>query len=74
MAASHSGEEPYTLAMFFSEQKEKQLKDWTVEITATDLNDQSSRRQMQESMGTMHCQTPLTSTNASILSRRTEES
>ena len=36
-----TGEEPYTLAMFLSEQKEKLLKDWTFEITATDLNDRS---------------------------------
>ena len=40
-AGCSTGEEPYTLAMFFSEQKEKLLKDWTVEITATDLNDRS---------------------------------
>ena len=40
-AGCSTGEEPYTLAMFLSEQKEKLLKDWTFEITATDLNDRS---------------------------------
>jgi chemotaxis protein methyltransferase CheR len=40
-AGCSTGEEPYTLAMFFLEEKEKLLKDWSIEIHATDLNDRS---------------------------------
>jgi len=40
-AGCSTGEEPYTLAMFLLEQTEKQLKGWTFDITATDLNDRS---------------------------------
>jgi chemotaxis protein methyltransferase CheR len=40
-AGCSTGEEPYTLAMFFQEEKEKQLAGWTVDILATDLNSNS---------------------------------
>lgn len=40
-AGCSTGEEPYTLAMFLLEQTEKLLKGWTIEISATDLNDRS---------------------------------
>ena len=40
-AGCSTGEEPYTLAMFLTEQKDKILRDWTFEIHATDLNDRS---------------------------------
>ena len=40
-AGCSTGEEPYTLAMFLMEEKEKLLKDWIFEIQATDLNDNS---------------------------------
>jgi chemotaxis protein methyltransferase CheR len=40
-AGCSTGEEPYTLAMFLLEEKEKLLKDWVFEIQATDLNDNS---------------------------------
>jgi chemotaxis protein methyltransferase CheR len=40
-AGCSTGEEPYTLSMFLMEQSEKQLKGWTFEIVATDLNDRS---------------------------------
>ena len=40
-AGCSTGEEPYTLAMFFTEQKQKLLKEWSFEINATDLNDRS---------------------------------
>lgn len=40
-AGCSTGEEPYTLAMFLLEEKEKQLAGWTFEILATDLNSNS---------------------------------
>ena len=40
-AGCSSGEESYTLAMSLLEESRRLLKDWTVEILATDLNDRS---------------------------------
>jgi len=40
-AGCSTGEEPYTLAMFLLEETQSSLKNWTFEITATDLNDNS---------------------------------
>lgn len=40
-AGCSTGEEPYTLAMFLAEEKEKLLAGWTFDILATDLNDDS---------------------------------
>ena len=40
-AGCSTGEEAYTLAMTMLEEKDRLLKDWTVEILATDLNDRS---------------------------------
>ena len=40
-AGCSTGEEPYTLSILALEEASKQLKDWTVEILATDLNDRS---------------------------------
>jgi chemotaxis protein methyltransferase CheR len=40
-AGCSTGEEPYTLSMLLNEETAKQLKDWTVEIQATDLNERS---------------------------------
>jgi chemotaxis protein methyltransferase CheR len=40
-AGCSTGEEPHTLAMFLLEEKEKLLADWSVDILATDLNDNS---------------------------------
>jgi chemotaxis protein methyltransferase CheR len=40
-AGCSTGEEPYTLRMLLLEEAESQLKDWTVEILATDLNERS---------------------------------
>jgi chemotaxis protein methyltransferase CheR len=40
-AGCSTGEEPHTLAMFLLEEKEKLLAGWSVDILATDLNDNS---------------------------------
>ena len=40
-AGCSTGEEPYTLSMLLLEESETRLKDWVVEIAATDLNDRS---------------------------------
>ena len=40
-AGCSTGEEPYTLRMLQLEEAQSQLKDWRVEILATDLNDRS---------------------------------
>ncbi len=40
-AGCSTGEEPYTLAMFLLEEKEKQLAGWNFDILATDLNSNS---------------------------------
>jgi len=40
-AGCSTGEEPYTLAMNLMEQSQRLLKDWAVEVLATDLNDRS---------------------------------
>src|SRR3954467_4124780 len=40
-AGCSTGEEPYTLSILALEESSRQLKDWTVEILATDLNERS---------------------------------
>ena len=40
-AGCSTGEEPHTLAMFLLEEKDKLLAGWSVDILATDLNDNS---------------------------------
>jgi len=40
-AGCSTGEEPYTLSMLLLEEAHGRLKDWTVEILATDLNERS---------------------------------
>ncbi len=40
-AGCSTGEEPYTLSMLALEEAHRQLKDWTIEILATDLNERS---------------------------------
>lgn len=40
-AGCSTGEEPYTLSMLLLEEATGRLKDWSVEILATDLNDRS---------------------------------
>ncbi len=40
-AGCSTGEEPYTLSMLMLEEARGRLKDWTVEILATDLNERS---------------------------------
>ena len=40
-AGCSTGEEPYTLSMLLLEESDARLKDWIVEIVATDLNERS---------------------------------
>jgi chemotaxis protein methyltransferase CheR len=40
-AGCSTGEEPYTLSMMLLEEAQSRLKDWTIEILATDLNERS---------------------------------
>ena len=40
-AGCSTGEEPYTLAMFFAEERDRKYPEWNFEILATDLNDRS---------------------------------
>jgi chemotaxis protein methyltransferase CheR len=40
-AGCSTGEEPYTLSMVLLEEAQRRLKDWTIEILATDLNERS---------------------------------
>ena len=40
-AGCSTGEEPYTLSMLLLEEASSRLKDWTIEILATDLNERS---------------------------------
>jgi chemotaxis protein methyltransferase CheR len=40
-AGCSTGEEPYTLSMLLLEEASGRLKDWTIEIQATDLNERS---------------------------------
>jgi chemotaxis protein methyltransferase CheR len=40
-AGCSTGEEPYTLSMLLMEESQRRLKDWTIEILATDLNERS---------------------------------
>jgi len=43
-AGCSTGEEPYTLSILFLEQIAPRFKDWTIEIAATDLNDNSVQK------------------------------
>ncbi len=40
-AGCSTGEEPYTLSMVLQEESQRRLKDWGIEILATDLNERS---------------------------------
>jgi chemotaxis protein methyltransferase CheR len=40
-AGCSTGEEPYTLSILMLEEAQRQLKDWKIEILATDLNERS---------------------------------
>src|SRR5215467_9127937 len=40
-AGCSTGEEPYTLSMVLQEEVQRRLKDWSIEILATDLNERS---------------------------------
>lgn len=41
-AGCSTGEEPYTLAMFFEELREQKYSDWTFEIRGVDINEESA--------------------------------
>lgn len=43
-AGCSTGEEPYTLSIFFQELQQSLLRGWTVEVLATDLNERSLER------------------------------
>lgn len=40
-AGCSTGEEPYTLSIVLQEERQRRLKDWSIEILATDLNERS---------------------------------
>lgn len=40
-AGCSTGEEPYTLSILMLEESQRRLKDWTIEIVATDINEHS---------------------------------
>lgn len=51
-AGCSTGEEPYTLRMLTLEEASGQLKDWSIEILATDLNERSLAHAQQGTYGT----------------------
>jgi chemotaxis protein methyltransferase CheR len=51
-AGCSTGEEPYTLSMLLLEETKGRLKDWTIEILATDLNERSLTHAKNAAYGT----------------------
>jgi chemotaxis protein methyltransferase CheR len=51
-AGCSTGEEPYTLSMLLLEESQRRLKDWSVEILATDLNERSLEQAKKAIYGT----------------------
>jgi chemotaxis protein methyltransferase CheR len=60
-AGCSTGEEPYTLRMVLLEEAAGQLKDWNIEIIATDLNDRSlahAKKAVYGAHSTRHLKSP----------------
>ncbi|HEX4782745.1 MAG TPA: protein-glutamate O-methyltransferase CheR [Candidatus Sulfotelmatobacter sp.] len=51
-AGCSTGEEPYTLSILMLEEAQRRLKDWTIEILATDLNERSLAHAKNATYGT----------------------
>jgi len=51
-AGCSTGEEPYTLSMLLLEESQRRLKDWSIEILATDLNERSLAHAKNATYGT----------------------
>ena len=72
-AGCSTGEEPHTLAMLLLEEKNKMLAGWTVDILATDLNDNSLEAARAGIYGEYALRNTTRSCGRSILTMRAKE-